>query len=119
MDVYRMGADVQQSMKQGIADSSMAVILACPEYMDRPNCRTEWEAIVSCGKPFQVVNVHSSSPFAWCTDKKRTFYTQVLNPEQRLFVACRLSLVYPLVLAAAPVTTCIRHYRAPCTCPTC
>jgi hypothetical protein len=85
MDLYCMGADVQQSMKQGIADSSVAVILANPEYMDRPNCRAEWEAIVSSGMPFQVVNVHSSSPFEWCSET-RTFYKQVLNPEQCLFV---------------------------------
>jgi hypothetical protein len=88
MDLTSMGSKIQTSMKEGIANSRMAVVLVCKEYMERLNCKTEWETIVSTGKPFIVVNVAGSGhPTIWCTPD-RTLYQQILEPALGTMIDC-------------------------------
>lgn len=54
LDVYEMGNDLKESMRNGIANSKCVVVLFSPDYATRPNCKFELDIAVehkADGKP--------------------------------------------------------------------
>lgn len=51
LDRTQMGANIEEDMKKGIAASRMAILLVSCEYVARPNCKLEWQTVLSLRKP--------------------------------------------------------------------
>jgi hypothetical protein len=66
MDLFDMGNDLKESMRDGIANSRCVVILLSPNYIKSRNCRFEMDEALKANIPIIVCMVCDPDTEIWC-----------------------------------------------------
>jgi len=95
MDVYDMGNDLRESMRNGIRNSRSMVVLLSPEYVKSSNCRYELETALSYAE--EVKTQGGEFPIITCMvcDPMDIYYTNDMDPQDaHLFQSIQAKLQF-------------------------